>query len=61
MRAVLWVLAVLSHWTVIHRVYHTRGELLRAEGMDAEPVATTSEVAGRDAADEMLGNSVRQS
>lgn len=27
MRAVLWVMAVLSHWTVIHRVYHTRDEL----------------------------------
>lgn len=62
MRAVLWVLAVLSHWTVIHRVYHTRGELLRADGLgDAESVSPTSEVAGRDAADEMLGSSVRQS
>jgi CDP-diacylglycerol--glycerol-3-phosphate 3-phosphatidyltransferase len=29
MRAVLWVMAVLSHWTVIHRVYHTRDELHR--------------------------------
>ena len=62
MRAVLWVLAVLSHWTVIHRVYHTRGELLRAEGLgEAGSVSPTSEVAGRDAADEMLGSSVRQS
>ncbi len=62
MRAVLWVLAVLSHWTVIHRVYHTRGELLRADGLsDAGSVSPTSEVAARDAADEMLGSSVRQS
>jgi CDP-diacylglycerol--glycerol-3-phosphate 3-phosphatidyltransferase len=63
MRAVLWVLAVLSHWTVIHRVYHTRGELLRAEGFgEAPPVQPTSEPAGREAADEMLGGSgVRQS
>lgn len=34
MRAVLWVMAVLSHWTVIHRVYHTRDELHRE---DADP------------------------
>jgi CDP-diacylglycerol---glycerol-3-phosphate 3-phosphatidyltransferase len=27
MRAVIWILAVLSHWTVIHRVYHTWKEL----------------------------------
>src|SRR4051812_30772801 len=31
MRAVLWVMAVLSHWTVIHRVYHTRDELHRVD------------------------------
>jgi len=24
---VLWVLAVLSHWTVVHRVYHTWREM----------------------------------
>lgn len=39
MRAVLWVMAVLSHWTVIHRVHHTRGELERAEAKQ-EDVAT---------------------
>jgi CDP-diacylglycerol--glycerol-3-phosphate 3-phosphatidyltransferase len=27
MPQVLWVLAVLSHWTVIHRIYHTWREL----------------------------------
>jgi CDP-diacylglycerol--glycerol-3-phosphate 3-phosphatidyltransferase len=27
MPQVLWVLAVLSHWTVVHRVYHTWREL----------------------------------
>lgn len=27
MKAVIWVLAVLSHWTVIHRVYHTWKEV----------------------------------
>ena len=36
MRAVLWVMAVLSHWTVIHRVYHTRDELHRADAARAE-------------------------
>ena len=39
MRAVLWVMAVLSHWTVIHRVYHTRDELQRAEGQPAPPMS----------------------
>jgi CDP-diacylglycerol---glycerol-3-phosphate 3-phosphatidyltransferase len=43
MRAVLWVMAVLSHWTVIHRVYHTRDELLRA---DVEKEAATAGAAG---------------
>jgi hypothetical protein len=27
MPQVLWVLAVLSHWTVIHRIYHTWREM----------------------------------
>jgi CDP-diacylglycerol--glycerol-3-phosphate 3-phosphatidyltransferase len=27
MPQVLWVLAVLSHWTVVHRVYHTWREM----------------------------------
>jgi CDP-diacylglycerol--glycerol-3-phosphate 3-phosphatidyltransferase len=27
MPQVLWVLAVLSHWTVVHRIYHTWREL----------------------------------
>jgi CDP-diacylglycerol--glycerol-3-phosphate 3-phosphatidyltransferase len=33
MRAVLWVMAVLSHWTVIHRVYHTRDQIYRVDGV----------------------------
>jgi CDP-diacylglycerol---glycerol-3-phosphate 3-phosphatidyltransferase len=39
MRAVMWVMAVLSHWTVIHRVYHTRIELERADArlLEATP------------------------
>lgn len=40
MRAVLWVMAVLSHWTVIHRVYHTRDELHRE---DADPQIAAAE------------------
>ncbi len=31
MRAVLWVLAVLSHWTVVHRMYHTYLEARRLD------------------------------
>ncbi len=33
MRAVLWVMAVLSHWTVTHRVYHTRDEIDREDAL----------------------------
>ena len=39
MRAVLWAMAVLSHWTVIHRVYHTWAEFQRAEGRPVHTVA----------------------
>ena len=39
MRAVMWVMAVLSHWTVIHRVYHTWGEFQRAEGRTGQAPA----------------------
>ena len=42
MRAVLWVMAVLSHWTVIHRVYHTRDELLRTEADKQAPTVQTA-------------------
>lgn len=38
MRAVIWILAVLSHWTVIHRVYHTWRELER-EAIEAKAKA----------------------
>ena len=31
MPQVLWVLAVLSHWTVVHRVYHTWRELRQTD------------------------------
>lgn len=36
MRAVIWILAVLSHWTVIHRVYHTWRETCLAEAQERE-------------------------
>ncbi|MFY9222486.1 MAG: CDP-alcohol phosphatidyltransferase family protein [Blastocatellia bacterium] len=42
MRAVIWVLAVLSHWTVIHRVYHTWRELER-EAIEAKAQAALAE------------------
>jgi CDP-diacylglycerol--glycerol-3-phosphate 3-phosphatidyltransferase len=35
MPQVLWVLAVLSHWTVVHRVYHTWREM---RGLDRAAV-----------------------
>ncbi len=33
---VLWVLAVLSHWTVVHRIYHTYRELREADRAQVE-------------------------
>ncbi len=42
MRAVLWVLAVLSHWTVVHRMYHTYLEARRLDMIgDTPPEPTT--------------------
>jgi CDP-diacylglycerol---glycerol-3-phosphate 3-phosphatidyltransferase len=47
MPQVLWVLAVLSHWTVVHRIYHTWRELragdrraVEAESLKREEAAT---------------------
>ncbi|MEW6730158.1 MAG: CDP-alcohol phosphatidyltransferase family protein [Acidobacteriota bacterium] len=34
MRAVIWILAIFSHWTVIHRVYHTWKEANLIEEME---------------------------
>lgn len=54
MRAVLWVLAVLSHWTVIHRVYHTRDELHRL----ADDIGLTDSASdGQSAAPEVRASS----
>lgn len=51
MRAVLWVMAVLSHWTVIHRVYHTRDELHREDGI---PVGTAPAPGDEEARPEVV-------
>ncbi|HQR38408.1 MAG TPA: CDP-alcohol phosphatidyltransferase family protein [Blastocatellia bacterium] len=59
MRAVLWVMAVLSHWTVIHRVYHTRDELTLSDTTRQES-SQRADVAGTPAGREsqhMLGAS----
>ncbi len=44
MHAVIWVLAVLSHWTVLHRVYHTWRELER-EAIEAKAQAQAASLA----------------
>ncbi len=36
-RAVLWILAVLSHWTVVHRMYHTFREAERLDELSVGP------------------------
>ena len=36
MPQVLWVLAVLSHWTVVHRIYHTWRELREPDKVAVE-------------------------
>lgn len=57
MRAVLWVMAVLSHWTVIHRVYHTYLEFQRVDGqVPAAPTADCS--SGDEPGDEVRSREV---
>jgi len=34
MHQVIWIIAVLSHWTVLHRVYHTWHELKQPEEVE---------------------------
>lgn len=43
MKAVIWILAVFSHWTVIHRVYHTWRELEREAILAKAAAARLSE------------------
>ncbi|MFY9607026.1 MAG: CDP-alcohol phosphatidyltransferase family protein [Blastocatellia bacterium] len=49
MPQVLWVLAVLSHWTVVHRIYHTWRELREPDraAVEAERVKR-EEAPGRE-------------
>ncbi|HEU4386795.1 MAG TPA: CDP-alcohol phosphatidyltransferase family protein [Blastocatellia bacterium] len=51
MPQVLWVLAVLSHWTVVHRIYHTWRELREP---DKVAVEAAREERGRVPEDEKL-------
>lgn len=53
MRAVLWILAVLSHWTVVHRMYHTFRE---AERLDELSFGPEKPSAGGDASDTTLND-----
>lgn len=43
MPQVLWVLAVLSHWTVVHRIYHTWRELRETDRAAVEAVQAQRE------------------
>lgn len=47
MPQVLWVLAVLSHWTVVHRVYHTWRELRAPDRAAVEAARVEREAAAR--------------
>jgi CDP-diacylglycerol--glycerol-3-phosphate 3-phosphatidyltransferase len=48
MPQVLWVLAVLSHWTVVHRVYHTWREMRGADRAAVEAAQLKREEARKD-------------
>lgn len=48
MPAVLWVLAVGSYWTFVHRMFHTWNELKRIEAVPPAP-ATTAQQAQKNA------------
>ena len=48
MPQVLWVLAVLSHWTVVHRVYHTWRELRAGDRRAVEAESLKREEAARE-------------
>ncbi|MCS6885280.1 MAG: CDP-alcohol phosphatidyltransferase family protein [Acidobacteriota bacterium] len=43
MKAVIWVLAVLSHWTVIHRVYHTWKEVQLEDATARQAIKSTTQ------------------
>jgi len=48
MPQVLWVLAVLSHWTVVHRVYHTWREMRESDRAAIEAARIKREEAHED-------------
>jgi CDP-diacylglycerol--glycerol-3-phosphate 3-phosphatidyltransferase len=48
MPQVLWVLAVLSHWTVVHRVYHTWREMRGPDRAAVEAARLKREEALKD-------------
>ena len=61
MRAVMWVMAVLSHWTVVHRVYHTYLEFQRVEGPDSSnPGTEATRPEQVEAAGEVVGAGEQQ-
>ncbi len=49
MPAVLWILAVLSHWTVAHRMYHTWKQLQSAAPSTPEMTFSRPDVSARAA------------
>ncbi|MCS6803715.1 MAG: CDP-alcohol phosphatidyltransferase family protein [Acidobacteriota bacterium] len=54
MPAVLWVLAVLSHWTVAHRMYYTWKQLQPATPPSESVVASRQSVSAKPAANEWV-------
>jgi CDP-diacylglycerol--glycerol-3-phosphate 3-phosphatidyltransferase len=48
MPQVLWVLAVLSHWTVVHRIYHTWRELREGDRQAVEAARVKREEAASE-------------
>jgi CDP-diacylglycerol--glycerol-3-phosphate 3-phosphatidyltransferase len=54
MPAVLWVLAVLSHWTVAHRMYHTWKQLQPAAPPNEEVVVPRQQVPAKPPANDWV-------
>ncbi len=50
MPQVLWVLAILSHWTVVHRIYHTWRELREPDRAAIETARAEKQEAARNEA-----------
>ena len=56
MPQVLWVLAVLSHWTVVHRIYHTWRELRETDRAAVEAAQAKLEADSLVSADYSIQN-----